>query len=105
MGTIKGMNKLRRQIIMLALCLTAVLIARFYVNDFLKTQRNAAQNGADAASSTAASAPLEPETPAAAGGSASGITVETGAVPAHAAGDTATSAPPPSPMASGAGGR
>ena len=111
MPLITGMGKLRRQIIMLALCLTAVLIARIYVNDFVKTQRDGAQGGAsttvesfDRASPVTTTQGLSAagET----GGSASGITVETSAPAAQtaddtAAGDKATRAGAPSPMATG----
>jgi hypothetical protein len=81
------LSKLRRHIIVLALCLAAVLTAKVYVNRFL-AQRAAASGGRVAEDIVETPAPVSPSDARA----GAGLTVE---APASAQASAAESEPPP----------
>lgn len=55
------MNKLRRQIVVLALCLAAVLVARLYVDRFLQQRGSPSGSAAEAVGGFDTSQPAEPD--------------------------------------------
>ena len=58
-----SMGRLKRQVIVLGLCLVAVLTARFYVNRFLDEQRRTGGDAAPFAETPAAAEPVGPARP------------------------------------------
>lgn len=68
------MGKLKRQVVVLALCLAAVLMARFYVNRFLDNPSIAATSESEAPAAVSEVLPGD-------GGAEGGLTVEMPARP------------------------
>jgi hypothetical protein len=95
------LSKLRRQIIMLALCLAAVLTAKVYVNRFLALRAAAGPDASDAAAAESSTSAVEVAPTAAGEAQQAGVTVEAPAAAGAAEDATAGSSASGEPLRDG----